>query len=81
MPTIHSLHISITEMPRSDAFNLIEKSRERRKVSTKTVEQKVKLTKAKQPKTNDINIIAKSLTSAEKEKLKQALLELMNNGK
>jgi len=79
MPTIHTLHKSITEMDRVNVFNLIEDIKIRRRVPTKTVAEKVKITKAKKPKTSDPLTLAKSLNSEDKEKLKQALLSLMNS--
>lgn len=79
MPTIHTLHKSITEMDRVNVFNLIEEIKVRRKVPTKTVEQKEKIAKVKKPKTSDPLTLAKSLNADEKEKLKQALLSLMNS--
>jgi len=79
MPTIHTLHKSITEMDRVNVFNLIEEIKVRRKVPTKTVEQREKIVKSKKPKTSDPLALAKSLNADEKEKLKQALLSLMNS--
>ena len=74
MPKINTLHKSITELPRSEVFDLITAIRLRRIAPPKNPVKKKK-TATRRPKTTDPLTLFKSMSAADKQALKNALME------